>query len=83
MHHLLREPFLPSNYIKTLFCEYNNCHQGAKTTKEYALEFQRLMEQNNLHETKVQIVAQFLDRLCPKIEDQVRLQLIYTLQNAI
>ena len=56
MHHLLREPFLPSNYIKTLFREYNNCHQGAKTTKEYALEFQRLMEQNNLHETKVQIV---------------------------
>lgn len=71
MHHLLREPFLPSNYIKTLFCEYNNCHQGAKTTKEYALEFQRLMERNNLRKTKTQIVGRFLDGLHPKIKRSI------------
>lgn len=40
-------------------------------------------ERNKLHETKAQIVGQFLDGLCPEIEDQVGLQLVHTLQNAI
>lgn len=30
-------------------------------------------KRNKLHETKAQIVGQFLDGLCPEIEDQVGL----------
>lgn len=51
--------------------------------EEYALEFQRLIERNNLHETEAQIVGWFLDGLRLEIEDQDGLQLVHTLQNAI
>lgn len=51
--------------------------------EEYALEFQRLIERNNLHETEAQIVGRFLDGLRLEIEDQDGLQLVHTLQNAI
>ena len=51
--------------------------------EEYALEFQRLIERNNLHETEAQIVGWFLDGLRLEIEDQDGLQLVHTLKNAI
>lgn len=51
--------------------------------EEYALEFQRLIERNNLHETEAQIVGRFLNGLRLEIEDQDGLQLVHTLQNAI
>lgn len=57
MRHLLRERFLPLDYVQTLFRKYNNCHQGARTIEEYAHKFQRIMEQNNLHGIEAQIVG--------------------------
>lgn len=57
MRHLLREQFFPLDYVQTLFRNYNNCHQRARTIKEYAHEFQRIMEQNNLHGIEAQIVG--------------------------
>lgn len=68
---------------KPCFVSKKNCRQRTKMVEEYALEFQRLIERNNLHETEAQIVGRFLNGLRLEIEDQDGLQLVHTLQNAI
>lgn len=39
-----KRTILPFDYVQTLYCEYNDYRQRAKTVEEYVLEFQRLIE---------------------------------------
>ncbi|CAM8999531.1 unnamed protein product [Rhodiola kirilowii] len=82
MKHLLCARFLPLDYQQTLYQRYHNCRQESKLVQKYNEEFHRLSSRVQLHETEDQLVARYLNRLRPPIQDCI-LHTIWTLDEAV
>ena len=75
--------FLPSDYQQELFKQYQDCRQGTQTVNKYMEEFDRLANRNDLEEIEDQRISRFVHWLRVSIRDQVSLQTLYTLNDAI
>ena len=75
--------FLPSDYQQELFKQYQDCRQGTRTVNKYMEEFDRLANRNDLEEIEDQRISRFVHWLRVSIRDQVSLQTLYTLNDAI
>ena len=75
--------FIPPNYQQELFRQYQDCRQGTRIVKEYMEEFDRLANRNDLEETEDQRISRFVHGLRVSIRDQVFLQTLYTLNEAV
>lgn len=42
MMKLIRKRFLPKDFQRVLFTQYQSWHQGFKTVEDYTMEFRRL-----------------------------------------
>ncbi|XP_026384542.1 uncharacterized protein LOC113280104 [Papaver somniferum] len=60
MRQLLRDQFLPRDYMQQLFIKLQNCRQGARLVEEYVAEFYALVARNQLNETEKKLVARFI-----------------------
>ena len=83
MKRLMADQFLPPDYQQELFRQYQDCRQGTRTVNEYMKEFDKLANRNDLEETKDQRISRFVHRLRVSIRDQVSLQTLYTLNEAV
>ena len=83
MKRLMTDWFLPPNYQQELFKQYQDCRQGIQIVNKYMEEFDRLANPNDLEETKDQWISRFVHRLRFSILDQVSLQTLYTLNEAV
>ncbi|XP_058184843.1 uncharacterized protein LOC131302299 [Rhododendron vialii] len=59
----MRVAFLPHNYTRTLYQNFQNLRQGAKTVEEYTTEFYQLLARNDLGETEEQLVSRYIGGL--------------------
>ena len=59
MKRLMADQFLPPNYQQELFRQHQDCKQGTRTVNEYMEEFDRLVNRNDLEETKDQWISKF------------------------
>ena len=66
-----------------LFKEYRDYKQGTRTVNKYMEEFDRLANSNDLEETEDQRISRFVHELRVSIRDQVSLQTLYTLNEAV
>ncbi|GFZ18991.1 hypothetical protein Acr_27g0007300 [Actinidia rufa] len=83
MRRLMEERFLPPDYQQELFRQYQECRQGVRTSEAYTEEFYRLSARNNLPESEDQQIARFVNGLRVAIRDQVSLQTMYSLNEAV
>ena len=83
MKRLMADQFLPPDYQQELFRQYQDCRQGTRTVNEYMKEFDKLANRNDLEETKDQWISRFVHGLRVSIRDQVSLQTLYTLNEAV
>ena len=83
MRKLMDERFLPPDYQQELFKQYQKCRQGVQTSEAYTEEFYRLSARNNLPESEDQQIARFVNGLRVAIRDQVSLQTLYSLNEAV
>ena len=83
MKRLMANRLLPPNYQQELFRQYKDCKQGTRTVNEYMEEFDRLVNCNDLEETEDQRISRFVHGLRVSIWDQVSLQTLYTLNEAV
>ncbi|XP_026434078.1 uncharacterized protein LOC113331593 [Papaver somniferum] len=82
MRQLLRDKFLPRDYMQQLFIKLQNCRQGARLVEEYVAEFYALVARNQLHETEEQLVARFIAGLNNLIQHGLT-QSVFTMVEAI
>ena len=75
--------FLPLDYQQDLFRQYQVCRQGTRTVNEYIEGFDKLANRNDLEEIEDQRISRFVHGLWVSIRDQVSLQTLYTLNEAI
>ena len=47
--------------------------QGSRTVDDYTIEFHQLVSQNDLAETKEQLVSRYIEGLHPQIQDTLNL----------
>jgi len=66
-----------------MFRQYQDCRQGTRTVNKYIEEFVRLANRNDLEETEDQRISKFVHRLWVSIRDQVSLETLYTLNEAV
>ncbi|GFY91567.1 hypothetical protein Acr_07g0017630 [Actinidia rufa] len=83
MRRLMEERFLPPDYQQELFRQYQECRQGVRTSEAYTEEFYRLSARNNLPESEDQQIARFVNGMRVAIRDQVSLQTLYSLNEAV
>ena len=80
MKQLLRGRFLPPDYEQYMFKPYQRCAQGMRNVNEYASEFMRLAERNQLSESDNQQIARYLNGLKPNIRDKIGIQMVLSEQ---
>ena len=83
MKRLMADRFLPPDYQQELFRQYQDCRQGTRTINEYMEEFDRLANRNDFEEIEDQRISRFVHGLQVSIRDQVSLQTLYTLNEAV
>ncbi|XP_022138328.1 uncharacterized protein LOC111009540 isoform X2 [Momordica charantia] len=83
MLRLMRERFLPPNFEQLLYQPYQRCRQGFKTIADYTEAFHRLGAKTNIAETEDYKIARFVDGLREDIQDQMDIQPIHLLTDAI
>lgn len=83
MKHLLQQRFLPADYERVLFDQFQYCRQGIWTLSEYTRKFHQLGSRNNLQESEEQFVTRFVGGLKDKWKNKLALQPQYSLMNAI
>lgn len=69
MRQLLHNHFLPADYDLILYKQYHQCQQKGRPVGDYVEEFYRLSAQNNLNESEMQQVAQFVVGLNMPLQD--------------
>ena len=79
----MKTRFLPPNYEQTLYNQYHNCRQGARTVADYIAEFHRLGARTNLMENEQHLTARFVRGLRFDIKEKVKLQPFLNLVDAI
>ncbi|CAA7042010.1 unnamed protein product [Microthlaspi erraticum] len=67
----MRRTFLPYNYERTIYTQFQNLRQGIKSVDDYASEFFSLLARNNLNETAYQSVSRFIGGLKQQIQNQL------------
>ncbi|XP_026400411.1 uncharacterized protein LOC113296317 [Papaver somniferum] len=82
MRQLLRDKFLPTDYMQQLFIKLRNCRQGARLVEEYVADFYALVARNQLNETEEQLVAHFIADLNNLIQQGLT-QSVFTMVEAI
>lgn len=60
MKKLIRKRFLPKDYERVLFTQYQNSRQGVRTAEDYTMEFHRFALRNNLDESEDQVISHSL-----------------------
>ena len=83
MKQLLKERFLAIDYDQILYQQYQHCQQKSKTIREYTEEFYRLNAWVDLYESERQQVSRYLGELKDTIHDQLALQSIWKLSEAV
>jgi len=69
----MRQYFLPYNYARTIYTQFQNLRQGNRCVDEYASEFFSLMARNNLFETEENSVSRFIGGLKQQIQNNLLL----------
>ncbi|KAI0498353.1 hypothetical protein KFK09_021594 [Dendrobium nobile] len=83
MKQLLRSQFLPTDYEQILYMRYQHCTQGTRSVSEYTEEFNRLSARNDLNETANQLVARYIGGLKDNIQDQLELNAVWSIPQAV
>lgn len=83
MLRLMRDRFLPPNFEQLLYQQYQRCRQGVRTIADYTEAFHRLGAPTNLAETEDYKIARFVDGLREDIQDQLDIQPLNLLTDAI
>ncbi|KAI0493337.1 hypothetical protein KFK09_027614 [Dendrobium nobile] len=83
MKQLLRSQFLPTDYEQILYMRYQHCSQGARSVSEYTEEFNRLSARNDLNESTNQLVALYIGGLKDSIQDQLELNSVWSMPQAV
>jgi hypothetical protein len=60
MQWLIRSQFLPLNYERVLFEQYQSLQQGLRTVREYTNEFYKMWTRVQLTETELQVIHCYL-----------------------
>jgi len=69
----MRQYFLPYNYARTIYTQFQNLRQGNRCVDEYASEFFSLMARNNLFEIEENSVSRFIGGLKQQIQNNLLL----------
>ncbi|XP_020683016.1 uncharacterized protein LOC110100003 [Dendrobium catenatum] len=83
MKQLLRTQFLPTDFEQILYMRYQHCSQGARSISKYTEEFNRLSARNDLNESTNQLVARYIGGLKDSIQDQLELNSVWSLPQAV
>ena len=75
--------FLPPDYQQTLYHQFHNCKQGARSVSQYTEEFLRLQTRCHLKESEEHQVARYTEGIKWQILDKMGLAPIYTVDEAI
>ncbi|KAI0505034.1 hypothetical protein KFK09_015991 [Dendrobium nobile] len=62
---------------------YQHCTQGTRSVSEYTEEFNRLSAKNDLNETANQLVARYIGGLKDNIQDQLELNAVWSIPQAV
>ncbi|XP_058774997.1 uncharacterized protein LOC131649250 [Vicia villosa] len=90
MKQLMLERFLPEDYEHIIYKMYIECVQGKRTVTEYvkygvlqyAAEFLRFSERNELGESENQKVARYISGLKGSLQEKMGLQTVWTIAEA-
>lgn len=83
MKKFIRDRFLPTDFERILFSQYQNYRQHTRSVEDYTMEFHRLVARNDLNESEDQCVARYVGGLKVSIQEKIQLHMIFTLTDAI
>lgn len=63
--------FLPFNYMRTLFQQFQNLRQGSRFVDEYLDEFYLLVNRTDIRKTTDQLVCRYIGRLRLPFQDML------------
>ncbi|XP_010484739.1 PREDICTED: uncharacterized protein LOC104763013 [Camelina sativa] len=69
----MRRYFLPYNYARTVYTQFQNLRQGTRSVDEYSSEFFSLLARNSLYEAEEHSVSRFIGGLKQQIQNQLLL----------
>ena len=72
MKAVMRDRFVPRNYIRSLYDKLQQLRQGTKTVTEYFQEMEVIMQHARVREQPEQTMQQFLAGLQFKVKSIVR-----------
>ena len=55
--------FYPYNYQRLMYQRLQNLRQGVRSMEDYTTKFYQVLSRNKVHETKDQLVAQYIGGL--------------------
>lgn len=67
----MNRAFLPYNYARTIYTQFQNLRQGSKSVDEYAADFFTILARNSLLETTDQSISRFIRGLKNQIQSQL------------
>lgn len=69
----MKKPFLPYNYVRTMYQQLQNLRQGVKTVSDYTTEFYMLITRNDVMDTEEQLALRYVGGLHPQIQDTLNM----------
>ncbi|XP_022876690.1 uncharacterized protein K02A2.6-like [Olea europaea var. sylvestris] len=69
----IKKQFLPYNYVRTMYQQLQNLHQGGKTVSDYTTDFYMLITRNEMMETEEQLVSRYVGGLRLQIQDTLNM----------
>src|SRR3954471_15890312 len=72
MKRIMKERFVPTNYLRSVFDKLTNLRQGTMSVDEYYMEIEMLMQRARVHESLEMTMQRFLKNLKLPIKSIVR-----------
>src|SRR3954471_24387227 len=72
MKRIMKERFVPTNYLRSVFDKLTNLRQGTMSVDEYYMEMEMLMQRARVRESLEMTMQQFLNNLKLPIKSIVR-----------
>ena len=83
MRKMIKDRFLPLNFVQVLWEQLHNCHQGTRSIHQYTTEYQRLQARTNLSETPYYQMIRYVNGLRNDIKERVEMFPMNTITYAI
>lgn len=78
----LHKNFIPLNFARSIFMQFNTLQQGNRNVIDYTEDFYKLMARNSIQELEEQFVARYVNGLKLTIRDEVEMYQLWRINDA-